>query len=83
MSDIPDYIGLIGLKMPYGDHVCSFFPELPDLFKQCEDFSGFYRIKKGKRVATKENLEPSYGTHYLVFSPYSKKYFYSFLIKNE
>lgn len=78
-DQIPDYIGLIGLKMPLGDHVGAYFEELPDLFRLCEDFTNFYRLKKGKRTATKENLEPAYGTHYLVYSPYSEKYWYSFV----
>jgi len=76
---IPDYIALIGLKMPYGDHVCSYFDKLPDTFKLCTNFAGFYRLKEKKKVATKENLEPSYGTHYLVYSSYSEQYQYAFV----
>ena len=79
MTEIPDYIALIGLKMPGGDHVLAHFNELPDTFELCTDFRQFYRLKKGKRVASKENLEPVYGTHYLVYSPYSKVYWYRFI----
>ncbi len=77
--EVPTYIALIGLKMPYGDHVNAYFNSLPDTFKLSEDFTHFYRLKPKKRVATKDNLEPCYGLHYLVFSDYLNRYWYGFI----
>lgn len=75
-ADIRNDIRLIGLKMPYKDLVCSYFPELPSSFEMVTNFADLFRLKKGKRVAKKENLEPCYGTYLLIYSPYSNKYFF-------
>lgn len=75
-ADIRNDIRLVGLKMPYKDLVCSYFTELPPSFEMVTNFADLFRLKKGKHVAKKENLEPCYGTYLLVYSPYSNKYFF-------
>lgn len=75
-SDIRNDIRLVGLKMPYKDHVCSYFTSLPSSFELCTNFADLFRLKKGKRIAKKENMEPCYGTYLLIYSPYSNKYFF-------
>lgn len=53
-----------------------YFGELPAGFVKCHDFKVFYKLKKGKRKVIKDNLEKIIGMEYLVYSQFSKKYWY-------
>lgn len=76
MTKLLDEIKLFGLIMPYEEEICSYFTELPQYFTLCNDFRDLYRLKKGKRRDSKENLEINTGMDILIHDPYAKKYFY-------
>jgi hypothetical protein len=69
-------IKLLGLKMPNGDEMASYFDELPVHFTKCDSFRKLYRLKKRKRNESKDNLEIYEGLDVIIHDPYAKKYFY-------
>jgi hypothetical protein len=69
-------IKLLGLKMPNGDEMVSYFDELPVHFTKCDNFRKLYRLKKRKQKDSKENLEIYEGLDVIIHDPYAKKYFY-------
>lgn len=59
-----------------------FFTTLPAGFILSEDMKVFFKLKKGKRKVVKANLEKIIGMEYIVYSPYSERYWYN-TIKEE
>ena len=68
--------------MPYAKEfpedilTCSYFKDIPEHFVLCSDFAKLYRLKKRKRVETKDNLEIRTGMDVIIHDPQAKKYFY-------
>ena len=79
LNEIISDVRLSGLVMPHGDEYGSYFESLPDHFSLCSDFRDFYRLKKGKRAFVKENYEINEGMQYIVYSPYSKRFYFHIL----
>jgi hypothetical protein len=70
-------INLIGLK--YNNLDIPYFNLLPETFIICTDFMNFFKLQKGKRKVTKENLERIEGMEYIVYSLSSKLYYYKII----
>ena len=72
-DEVKHRLDLVGMKyvwdMPY-------FTELPTGFILCEDFKVFFKLKKGKRKVTKDNLEKIIGMEFITHSQVSGRYWY-------
>jgi hypothetical protein len=79
MTELSHDIKLLGLIMPDGDEVGSYFKELPEHFTKCINFRSLYRLKKRKRTDSKENLEINEGMDIVIHDPGAQKYFYKVL----
>jgi hypothetical protein len=69
-------IKLLGLICPNGDEFCSYFTELPEHFTKCTDFRILYRLKKHKRIDSKDNLEIFEGLDVLIHVQSEGRYYY-------
>jgi hypothetical protein len=69
-------IKLLGLIMPNGDELASYFQELPEHFTKCVDFRDMYRLKYRKRNDTKDNLEIATGMDILIHVASENRYYY-------
>jgi hypothetical protein len=69
-------IKLLGLVMPEGEELGSYFTELPEYFTKCIDFRDLYRLKPRKRNDTKDNLEIFTGMDILIHVASENRYYY-------
>jgi hypothetical protein len=69
-------IKLLGLVMPDNEEFCSYFTELPVHFKKCENFRELYRLKKRKKLDTKDNIEIFEGLDVLIHVESENRYYY-------
>ena len=78
-DDVKHRLDLVGMKyvwdMPY-------FDQVPAGFILATDMKVFFKLKKSKRKVVKDNLEKIVGMEYIVYSPYSERYWYN-VIKEE
>jgi hypothetical protein len=62
-------------KIHISDTGISYYLTLPEGAERCLVYNQFYRLKHNAKVWKKENIELRKGMYYLIYSPYSKKYF--------
>lgn len=75
MNELVHDMSLIGMKVIKPLDIY-YFEELPQNFVRCSDINDFFKLKKGKRIRNKENLETVIDMEYLVYSPTSNLYYY-------
>lgn len=71
-------LSLIGMKKDKTTDIL-YFDKLPESFIQCTDFTNLFKLKKGKRTKTKENMEVVEGMEVIIYSPTSELYYYKIL----
>jgi hypothetical protein len=52
-----------------------YYDELPDETILCKDIREFFRVKPGRTVWKKENIEPITDMYFLIYSPVSDRYY--------